>query len=53
MVKFLENGEHALLHIKTERLNIIAPKEQHLQPNIMAHVLKKIFGYLDCGGKVN
>jgi hypothetical protein len=51
-VSFLSNGEHALLHIRTNRLNIIEPQEQHLQPCIMAHILKKVFMYMEKGVKL-
>lgn len=51
-VQFLENGTHALSHIKSNRLNIIAPQAQHSDPMVMAHVLKKIFLYLKNGTKL-
>jgi hypothetical protein len=51
-VQFLENGEHALLHMKANKLNIIAPKDQHSDPVIMAHILKKTMSYLQDGVKL-
>lgn len=52
-VQFLEQGEHVLLHIRANKLNIIAPEKQWTDPIVMAHVLKKVLGYLQSGMRLS